>query len=84
MEVSLIESVFETRKATALVVAVGRSATTENVRLSADLLVHLNLGHDGHVVGSAKRGALVAMASFWIRHFLFLPCFDEPGYFFSR
>ena len=64
--------VFEPREAAAFIVAVGSSGEAQLVRLASDLLVHFDFRKRGGVVSSAKRGALVAVASFRIWHLLLL------------
>lgn len=61
----------EARKQSALVVAIGGSCKAENERLAADGLVDLDLRHRRSVVRSPKGGALVAVSSLRIRHFVF-------------
>lgn len=58
---------------------------TEYILLAANLLVHLDLRHFGDVMGSALRGALMRVASFWIRHYFFSRCrvyFRSLGLYF--
>ena len=71
--VDLLGLVFETRKSSALVIAVWRRVVAKLEWLGCKLLVLLDLRHRHvDVVSSAKCGARVRMAAFWIWHLLLL------------
>lgn len=76
----------EARKLAALVVAVRSRIEAQEVRLTADLLVLLDLRHGRLIVRAALRGALVAESSFRVRHGSLSVNRGRAGkaYFFSR